>query len=51
MRGYLYGGSFALLVSDHSALALDRLVNAVVSQDSGKEKTRMNSAFLESDVR
>jgi hypothetical protein len=46
-----YGGSFGLLVSDHSALALDRFMNAVVSRSRGKEKTRMNSASLESHVR
>ena len=47
-RGCLYRGSFALLVSDHSALTVDSFMNAVVSHTSGKE---INSASLESDVR
>ena len=47
-RRCLYRGSFGLLLGDHSALAVDRFMNAVVSHTSGKE---ISCASLESDVR
>jgi hypothetical protein len=48
---FLHRDSFGLLVTDHPALALGRLMTAVVSRRNGKEKTRINSASLESHVR
>jgi hypothetical protein len=35
----LYGGSFGLLVSDHSAVAVDRFMNAVVSRGGETNRT------------
>ena len=50
--GCLYDGSFGLLSCDHSALALDRFMNAVVSRRSGTKRTGiMKSALLWSCVR
>ena len=47
-RGCLYRGSFGLLVSDHSALAVYCFMNAVVSHTSGGGK---QLCITESDVR
>ena len=49
-RGCLCGGSSGLLISDHSALAVDRFMNTVVSRRSGTKRTGIMTASLWSAV-
>ena len=42
----MYGDSIGLLVGDHSALALDRLMNALVSHRREQKKVHLSAGGL-----